>query len=322
MYQCRTSLIYTMNVGQFVVESAAFTRATLLANPARWLIFILLGLPWMILLSRAESQKIIDGTTIHWNQIPWAEAGLLIGAGFLCNFLISGYVVRLLRDDPAPPEFDRPFLLCLDGMKLQVFPLVWMLVPSVLAYVQFSIASSGTWSGSPWEPALKTALILILLVIEIVIIFIAMQYGMIGAIRFARTGSVREGFALVEIKKTVDRIGIVNYFVGLGIIAFIWMLFSLSLRGIALLPFAGPGISLVLAPIPTIYCFRFIAHFCDEDRLPLGDHMGNAGDGLASLPAWVQANEYLSWMAIYAVLLVLCFTPLALVVGSVTGFFR
>jgi hypothetical protein len=62
-----------MNVGQFVVESAAFTRATLLGKPSRWLIFILLGLPWMALLSLAESQKILEGTSIHWNLIPWGR---------------------------------------------------------------------------------------------------------------------------------------------------------------------------------------------------------------------------------------------------------
>jgi hypothetical protein len=311
-----------MNVGQFVVESATFTRAMLLGKPSRWLIFILLGIPWMILLSRAESQKILEGTTVHWSQIPWAEAGLLIGVGFLCNFLISGYVVRLLRNDPQPPEFDQPFRLCLDGMKLQVIPLVWMLVPAVLAYVQYSIATSGTWFSSPWEPALKTALILLLLVIELVIIFVAMQHVTIGAIRFARTGSVREGFDQIAIRETVNRIGIVNYFVGIGVIAFIWLLFSLSLRGIAMLPFAGPGISLILAPIPTIYCFRFIAHFCDEDRLTVGDPAANAGYGSASLPVRVLVTEYLSWLVIYVALLMLCFTPLAFVAGSVTGFFR
>jgi hypothetical protein len=311
-----------MNVGQFVVESAAFTRATLLKKPSRWLIFILLGLPWMYLLSRAESQKIIDGTTVHWSQVPWGEAGLLIGAGFICNFLISGYVVRLLRDDPQPPEFDYPLLLCLDGMKLQVIPLVWMLVPAILAYVQYSIATGGPWSGSPWEPALKTSLILLLLVLQIVIVYIAVQHVMIGAIRFARTGSVREGFDQVAIRGTISRIGIVNYFVGMGVIAIIWLLFSLTLRGIALLPFAGPGISLLLAPIPTIYCFRFVAHFCDEDRLSGEVPAGTPKGGTASLPVWALVAEYLSWLGIYAVLLVLCFTPVALVAGSVTGLFR
>jgi hypothetical protein len=322
LYQRCTSVIYTMNVGQFVVESAAFTRETLLGKPTRWLVFILLGIPWMVLLSRAESQKILEGTTVHWGQIPWGEAGLLIGAGFLCNFLMSGYIVRLLKDDPLPPEFDHPFLLCLDGMKLQVIPLVWMLVPSVLIYVQYSLASGGPWFNSPWEPTVKSALILVLLVLEIIIVFIAVQHVMIGAIRFARTGSVREGFNQLAIRATISRIGIVNYFAGIGIITLIWLLFSLLLRGVALLPLAGPGISLILAPVPTIYCFRFIAHFCDEDRLTAEEKPGTAGDMPApGLSPRGLLLEYLFWLALLAVLVVLCFTPLALVVGSVTGFF-
>jgi len=310
-----------MNVGQYVVESARFTRATLLGKPSRWLVFILLGLPWMVLLSRAEERHILEGTVVHWSQIPWAEAGLLIGTGFICNFLISGYVVRLLRDDPRPPEFDHPLQLCLDGIKLQTIPLVWMLVPAVLAYFQFSIATSGTWSAGSWEPALKTALILLLLAAQLVIVFIAVQHVTLGAVRFARTGSVREGFDQGAIRGTVNRIGIVNYYVGIGVIAFIWLLFSLSLRGIELLPFVGPEISLVLAPVPTIYCFRFIAHFCDEDRLSGHVSAKIPGSGPVSLPTRVLTAEYLSWLALYIVLLVLCFTPIAFVAGSVTGFF-
>jgi hypothetical protein len=255
-----------MDVSRFVVESAAFTRETLLGKPSRWLIFILLGLPWMALSSRAESWKILEGTTIHWNLIPWQEAGLLIGAGVLCNFLVSGWVVRLLRDDPVPPDFDHPLLLCLDGIKIQAIPLVWMLVPSVLAFVQYSIAGSGTVTIDPWHPDPATILIILLLAAQIIILFIAVQYAMIGAIRFARTGSVREGLALREIKKTMDRIGIVNYYLGFGVVVLVWMLFSLCLRGVALVLFAGPIISLCLSPVPTVYCFRFIAHFCDEEK--------------------------------------------------------
>lgn len=311
----------TMNVGQFVVESAAFTRKTLLGKPSRWLIFILLGLPWMILLARAENQKIIEGTTVHWSQIPWGEAGLLIGAGFLCNFLISGYVVRLLRDDPYPPEFDHPLLLWLDGMKVQVIPLVWMLVPAILAYVQFFIASSGPFSVNPWEPELKTGLILLLLLIQLVIVFVAVQHVMIGSIRFARTGSVRDGFDQIAIRETINRIGIVNYFVGLGVVALVWILFSLSLRGIALVPFAGQILSLCLAPVPTIYCFRFMAHFCDEDRQDVERGAGTGQKDHTPLSARETVTEILLWLVIFAVLLVLCFSPLALVVGSVTGLF-
>jgi len=311
-----------MNVGRFIVESASFTRATLWERPSRWLIFILLGLPWMALSSLVESNKILEGTTLHWNLIPWQETGLLIGAGLLCNFLVSGWVVRLLRDDPDPPDFNNPILLCLDGMKVHVIPLVWMLVPSVLAFVQYSLVSSGIISGSWWELNPGTILFLVLLAIQVIILFIAVQYVMIGAVRFARTGSVREGFALSGIKKTMDRIGIVNYYVGLGVIVLVWMLFSIALRGIALLPSAGPVLSLGLSPVPTVFCFRFIAHFCDEEHLSGGQGDGEAGTVRAPVSRAVPAlvAEFLVWLAILAVLVVLCFTPMVLVFGSVSRF--
>ena len=253
-------------------------------NPFRWLVFILLGLPWMALSSLLESRKILEGTTIHWNLIPWHEAGLLIGAGVLCNLLVSGWVVRLLRDDPVPPEFDRPLLLCLDGIKVNTIPLVWMLVPSVLAFVQYSVASSSTVSINLWQPDPVTILILVLLFFQVIILLIALQYATIGAIRFARTGSVGEGLALLEIRKTIGRIGIVNYYVGLGVVTFVWMLFSLCLRGVALVPFAGPVVSLCLSPVPTVYCFRFIAHFCDEERLSAGRDEDVGRDGQCISP--------------------------------------
>lgn len=312
-----------MDVSRFITESAAFTRLTLWKNPSRWLVFILLGLPWLALTSLLESRKILEGTTIHWNLIPWHEAGLLIGAGILCNLLVSGWVVRLLRDNPDPPEFDRPLQLCLDGIKVNTIPLVWMLVPSVLAFVEYSVAGSSTVSINLWQPDPATLIILVLLVLQIIFLFIAVQYGMIGAIRFARTGSVGEGLALLEIRKTIGRIGIVNYYVALGVVTIVWLLFSLALRGVALVPFAGPVISLCLSPVPTVYCFRFIAHFCDEERLSAGKEEGVGGTVRAPAPvsARALATEFLAWVLILSVLVVLCFTPMVLVFGYISRFF-
>jgi hypothetical protein len=309
-----------MDVSRFITESAAFTRLTLWKKPSRWLVFILLGLPWLALSSLLESRKILEGTTIHWNLIPWHETGLLIGAGVLCNLLVSGWVVRLLRDDPLPPDFDHPFQLCLDGMKFHAIPLVWMLVPSVLAFVEYSVAGSSTVSITVWPPEPATITILVLLVLQVIILFIAVQYATIGTIRFALTGSVGAGLAVLEIRKTIGRIGIVNYYVALGVVAFIWLFFSLYLRGVALVPFAGPVISLCLSPVPTVYCFRFIAHFCDEERLSVGRVEGKTGAVQAPAPLSPRAlvPEFLVWTVILAVLVVLCFTPMVLVFGAVS----
>lgn len=313
-----------MDVSHFVVESAAFTRATLAGRWSRWLILVLLGLPWMLLSALVESSRILEGTTIHWKLIPWDEAGLLICSGLICNLLITGYIVRLLEGAPVPPEFDRGTALFLDGIKVHVIPLVWILVPSVLAFIQYTISTGQLLPASEWGATPGTIVILVLLLIQLVILFIALQYVVIGAIRFARTGSVAEAFNVMAIKATVSRIGIVNYFVALGIIIFVGLLFSFGLHALSLVPYVGGILALGLWPPLVVFCVRFIAHFCDEEMVPAGGDSGGAGAlrSPARVPALRMIPEILAWCLIVGVLVVLCFTPLALIVGSVTGFFR
>lgn len=313
-----------MDVSYFVTESAAFTRATLAGRWSRWLTLVLLGLPWMLLSSLAESRKIVEGTTIHWSSIPWQEAGLLVVAGILCNLFMSGYIVRLLKGDPIPPEFDNWPQLCLDGIKVHVIPLVWILVPSILAFMEYTTASGGLLPGTRWGTTLGSVLILILLVIQLVIVFIALQYMIIGAIRYARTGSVREAFAVLAIRQTLSRIGIVNYFVALGFITFVWLVFSYGLHALSLVPYIGGIMARGLWPPLAVFGVRFMAHSCDEEMLPARGEPGIAGEGLTPVRLSPRGMivEFLSWLVILAVLFVVCFTPLAFVVGSVSGFFR
>jgi hypothetical protein len=308
-----------MDVWYFVRESVAFTRETLFGRPSRWLAIVLLGLPWTLLVSVAESSSILEGTTINWKLIPWGQLGLLICTGLLCNFFLSGYIVRLLEGDTVPPGFDNWPRLCLDGMKVQVIPLVWILVPSVLAYIEYEISSGGLLPESPWGSTAGTLLIIILLIIQLVILFIAVQYMFIGAIRFARTGSLREAFVVLEIRKTLSRIGLVNYYLGLGMITLIWLVFNFALVQLSLMPYAGPIIPLVLGPLLTVFCVRFIAHSCDDEFPAAG---GETGTARKTVPASARAMipEILIWAVVLAVLFVLCFTPLALVIGSIIRF--
>lgn len=313
-----------MDVSHYVTESAAFTRATLTGNWSRWLVLVLLGLPWMLLSSLIGSWKVLEGTTIHWKLIPWHEAGLLIATGLLCNFLITGYIVRLLEGTPVPPEFDRWPSLFLDGIKVHVVPLVWILVPAVLAFIQYSISAGELLPASRWGTTPGTILILLLLLVELVILFVALQFVVIGAIRFARTGSVAEAFNVVAIQGTVSRIGFVNYYVALGIIVFVGLLFSFGIHAVSLVPYIGGILALGLWPPLVVYCVRFVSHFCDEEMAPAAGEAGViAGIRIpAEVPALRVIPEILAWCLILAVLVVLCFTPLALIAGSVTGFFR
>jgi hypothetical protein len=307
-----------MEVWHFVQESAAFTRETLLKRPSRLLAIVLLGLPWTLLVSVAESSRILEGTTIHWNLIPWDKMGLLIFVGLLCNFLLTGYIVRLLEGDAVPPEFDNWPRLLLDGMKVHVIPLVWILAPSVLAFIEYDISSGGLLPAGQWGSTPGTVVIILLLVIQLVILFIAAQYMFIGAIRYARTGSVREAFVVLEIRKTLSRIGLVNYFLGLGVITLLWLVFNFALVQLSLVAYTGPFAALALGPFLTVFCVRFIAHSCDDEFLPVG---GETGGVRKPAPASARAliSEFLLWGFVLAALFVLCFTPLALVIGSIAG---
>ena len=306
-----------IDIVAYARESAGFTRETLAGNYTRWIIIVLLGLPWMVLTALADSWKVIDATGVHWRNVPWGEAGLLVIAGFLCNFILTGYLVRLLRGDPAPPEFSRWLLLLRDGIKVHTIPLVWMFVPLLLAYFQYSISSSDLRSGGHIISAMSWTTIILLLIIQLIILFIAAQYAVVGAIRFARTGSIREAFMVLRIRETLASIGIINYFIGLGIITAVWIVSSYLLRIMTYVPYAGPELTLVLSPVLTVFCIRFIAHSCDED---LPDAVREEA-AVPPIPARTVIPDTLAWLGILGVLFFLCFTPVALVVGSVTGFF-
>jgi hypothetical protein len=146
----------------------------------------------------------------------------------------------------------------------------------------------------------------------------------VGAIRYARTGNVRDAFAVLAIRATLSRIGIVNYFAALGIITFVWLVFSYGLHALSLVPYFGGIIALGLWPPLAVFCVRFIAHSCDEDMSPAGSEPGVAGivHTQVRMSSRDMIVEILVWLFILAVLFVLCFTPLALVIGSVSGFFR
>jgi len=312
-----------MDVSHYIRESAAFTRATLTGRWTRWLILVLLALPWLALSSLAGSLNLIEGTRIHWILMPWGEAGGLILVGLLCYFLISGYVVRLLKGDAAPPEFDNWLSLCLDGIKVHVIPLVWIIVPSILAYLQYLVAEGEILPGLLKGTTPGLIVILLLLGIQLVILFIAVQYVIVGAIRFARMGSVREAFDVLAIKGTMDRVGIVRYFIALAIVTLVGLLYSFGLHAVSYVPYIGGIIALGLWPPMIVFSARFMAHFCDEDMAPGGRPtvMDRGARALSRVAALGRIPEILAWLVILAVLVVLSCTPMVLVAGSVSGLF-
>jgi len=261
-----------MNFSQVFSESVAFTRATLFGKWTRWLILILFALPWLVLHFVMDATKFMYGTTVRWDLVPWGQVVPLVLAGIVCSLFSSGYTVRLLRGGDTPPEFDNWATLALDGIRMDVILLAWM-APVVTLLLLHSMFFYG-WPRITGLPGLSPGLLNlnpVLLIIEFAIFVIAFLYGIIGIIRFARTGSIREGFAISAIGSDIGRIGWGNYIVALVILAVIVFVFSIATRLLSLIPYAGPILPACLDPLLEVFRCRFISRVYGSDQsVPVG----------------------------------------------------
>ena len=195
-----------MDYGAIVSDAAGYAKTALVKNPITWLIFIICGLPLALIRFVFDPKTIFTGTTIHWDLIPWPRLVALCCAGLLLSFIVSGYLVRVYRGTTPPPRFDSWCSLYLDGIKLAIVGFLWF-VPALiifvaaLAFMFFGVhgsASMGTMMGAGF----------ILILIGLIVLVITCLYAVLGSVRFARTGSMREGLRFSAITGTIQAIGV------------------------------------------------------------------------------------------------------------------
>ena len=251
-------------------DSVAFTRETLLGRWTRWLALILIGLPAALLPFAFDPKKIFTGTTVHWELIHWDQLAALFVVIFLVSFFESGYLVRIYRGGTAPAEFDRWGGMFVDGVKISVVWLIWIL-PALILFLAalalaFGMIAGGFVSPDAGMGFLGLAIILILL--ALLALLVAARLGTMGAIRFARTGSIMEGVNYREILATIRRIGWLTYIVALIILIVLSIIFGIVTAFLSLIPYIGWVIQLCLIPILTVFLARFITRVYDAGAIP------------------------------------------------------
>lgn len=252
-----------MDYGAIVSESAGYTKAALMGKPVTWLVFIICSLPFALFKFVCDPKTIFTGTKIHWELIPWTQIILLCLAGLLLSFIISGYIVRVYRGVTPPPGFDSPVGLYLDGIKLAIVGFIWMVPALIIFGLAFAMIVFGALLGSASMGAMMGAG-MILLLIGLIVLVITVLYAMLGSVRFARTGSMREGLRFSAITGTIQAIGWGTYILALVIMMVLVILFSLVISLFALIPLVGWVIQLVLTPIVSIFSARYIARVYDH----------------------------------------------------------
>jgi hypothetical protein len=238
-------------------DSIEYTRETFVGHWVRWLIFILLSLPFALVRFVVDPQKIIADKVIRWELIPWGSIAILVIAGVLASLFIAGYMVRIYRGMKPAPDFVGWASLFIDGIKLDIVMAVWFLPAIILLLGALLMMFGGLiWRGFFAGPG-NILLFIILIVIAMALLVIAALYVTVGAIRFARTGSMVEGWSYSALSAIIRRIGWGNYFIALVLFSVAALFFNLIISIPAIIPYVGWLVPVTLSPLLTVFAARY-----------------------------------------------------------------
>jgi len=254
-----------MDIGALLSDSFTYAQEALIGKWTRWAIFILFALPYSLIQFTFDPKTIITGTEINWGAIPWGQIAILAGLGFILSFFISGYTVRIYRGTKPAPDFTGWTDLFVDGVKLAVVWFLWFLpiivIAAMCAIAFFSFLSTQA-TAKPDITLLLVALLLLLLLF--VIFLIVILFGILGAVRFARMGSIREGIRFSGILATIRTMGWLSYIILLIGYVIAMVIYAVINAILSVVPYIGWILVLIINPVFMIFTARYFALVYDQ----------------------------------------------------------
>jgi len=187
--------------------------------------------------------------------------------------LLSGYVVRVLAGKTPAPEVDDWVGLFVDGWKLNIISLVYML-PAIIVFLLFGglgaigIIASEAAGGDP--AALGAAVLsiiggfLIAGIIAIILAFIAL----FAILRFAHTGSMGEAFHFSAILEHIGRLGWGTWIIAVIVLLVAAFVYGFVVGIINMIPLLGFIIALFLNAAFAVFYGRYLATVYEEEPAP------------------------------------------------------
>jgi hypothetical protein len=257
---------HAMDIEASISDSFGYAKEALVGKWERWAIFILLSLPFSLIQFLFDPKTISTGTKMNWDAVPWGQIAVLAGVGFLLSFFLSGYVVRIYRGVKPAPDFTAWTELFIDGVKLAVVWLLWVL-PLFIVLAAGALFAYMSFVSSPSTDDSNIAIllfILCLLLVEFILFIIVVLFGMLGAVRFARTGSIREGVRFSAILKTIRTMGWLSYVLALIVFIVIAVIYAIITGILSIIPFIGWALVLIVAPFFSIFIARYFTLVYDQ----------------------------------------------------------
>ena len=222
-------------------------------------------------------------------QSHGAQIAALAALGFILSFFISGYVVRIYRGIKPAPDFTGWTDLFVDGVKLAIVWLLWILPLIIVLAAGVAVAVAGFLStqAAAMPNITLLLLLLLLLLVEFVLMVIVMLFGIIGAIRFARTGSIREGIRISAILTTIRTMGWLSYIIFLVGFIIATVIYAVIAGILSAVPFIGWVLALIVNPFFMIFSARYFTLVYDQGE-PQPVHRHRRYDHLFCYPRPLQ----------------------------------
>jgi len=252
-----------MDIGALLSDSFTYAQEALVGKWTRWAIFILFALPLSLIQFTFNPRTIMTGSEVNWGAVPWGPIAFLAGLGFILSFFLSGYTVRVYRGTKPAPDFTGWTGLFVDGVKLAVVWFLWILPLILVLAAGIAIAlttflSAQAQSVSPnW--ILLVSFIALLLLVEGILFIIVLLFGILGAVRFARTGSIREGIRFSAILTTIRTIGWLSYIILLIGFVIAMVIYGIITVILSVIPYIGWVLVLIINPFFMIFTARYFA---------------------------------------------------------------
>jgi hypothetical protein len=216
-----------------------------------------------------------EGIRERWTR--W----LLLIISMIIFPLILGYIVRIYRGEKPAPEPGEWWELFIDGLKLLVVQIIYLLPVILLVILAFvpvvsTLINSGAlsdnfgsmsesqmdrWLSSHPELISAAGMMVVLLLVAVLLAMIISIFSYLGVVRFARTRSISEAFNFSAILGYIRRIGWINYILALIIITIIGFIFSMVLNIFSFIPVIGDVIEIVVMVILYVPFLLFSARF-------------------------------------------------------------
>ena len=204
-------VVMTLSIEENIMESFEFAKEGLVGEWMRWLLLIVLSI------------------------IP------------ILNFITYGYIVAIYRGGEKAPELSDWWNMLIDGVKLFIIGLVYMLIPLCILVVAFVL---GLAEGSAFGIVIGIGIAFFALLLACFFGFI----GVVGCIRFAKLEDVMEAFNISAILALISEIGWGHYLLSYLVFLAICCIIAVVLN---IIPIIGALLFLIVTPVLLIWQGKF-----------------------------------------------------------------